>query len=257
MKFFTGKFLHRGKALESAPLWAMTTIEAGTMRFRWNETNGLRADFFSSVFKDSRTVVQPELIHSRTVYEVSSADDIFLKKGDGVLTSNAALVPSVTVADCMPIFLYDTSTGIFGVLHSGWKGTGIASRAVEMLAGRYGSKPEDICFVLGPHIHSCCYSVDEERALYFSRQFGSGCVAPLKENLFSLSLARANLFLLESMGVPADNILVSGECTCCFRENGKFKYGSFRRQTADIPPEVSLEERSLRFTVQAAFVFAQ
>ena len=58
-----------------------------------------------------------------------------------------------------------------------------------------------------------------------------------------MSLADANLFLLKKIGIPDGNVFVSKECTCCFKENGAFKYGSFRRQTSSLPQDLPLEEK--------------
>lgn len=255
MNFLKGKFFYRGKTLDDAPFWGMSVLASGNMRFRWNETNPVRDNFFSCICTENRKAAQPQLIHSKIIYEISSADEIYLKEGDGILTSNKSIVPAVTAADCMPIFVYDVNSGVFGTLHSGWKGTGIAAEAFYMLNKKYGSRPDDLCFVFGPHINSCCYFVDKTRAEYFSSNFGSGCVSFVGGNNYALSLLEANLYLLKSIGVPEENIFASKECTCCFKENGVFKYGSFRCQTLNLPSEMPLEERQRHFTVQAAFVF--
>lgn len=46
MSFLTGNFFYNGKPLSSAPLWGMSVLESGNMRFRWNETNSVRDNFF-------------------------------------------------------------------------------------------------------------------------------------------------------------------------------------------------------------------
>ena len=100
-------------------------------------------------------------------------------EGDGVITSCRSFAPCVTAADCMPVFLWDSGTGVFGICHSGWKGTGIAAEVVSLMSARFGAKPENICVILGPHIHDCCYTVDAERAAYFSREFSPDCCVPV------------------------------------------------------------------------------
>ena len=49
-----------------------------------------------------------------------------------MITKNPSLMPVVTVADCMPLYLYDSVSGVFGVVHSGWKGTGIIGEALNL-----------------------------------------------------------------------------------------------------------------------------
>ena len=115
------------------------------------------------------------------------------------------------------------------------------------------------CVAIGPHIHNCCYIVDSNRAEFFTDNFGNECVKPLEKNvhvdwkfsetckdrtLYRLSLAQANLFLLQKIGVKKENIFVHEDCTCCSK-NGF--YGSNRRETLE-------SGKSDNFTVQAAFI---
>ena len=204
-----------------------------------------------------------ELVHSKTVFAVDSIEELYGKQGDGIITTNRNLIPVITVADCMPIFLFEPESGVFGVLHSGWRGTGIVKEAIEKAEKVYGASREKFTVVMGPHIHSCCYTVDEERANYFRVNFGASCVTPVEneilgrtkinrisdEKLFSLSLADANLNLLRSMGVHENNIVVCRYCTCCNSE-----FGSFRRETFGLPADMSMDEKQKHFTVQAAWV---
>ena len=227
------------------PLWGMTMKAAGSMRFRWNETNPNRDRFLSELCGD-RQAVPLELIHSKIVYEAREAGDTFQKQGDAIITKNAALVPVVTVADCVPIYFYDAGTGAFGAAHSGWKGTGIAAEVVFAMRKNYGSDPRDILCAIGPHIHDCCYLVDGERAKYFADNFGSDCVQNNR-----LSLLRANLNVLAAAGVLEENIAAAKNCTAC-----DALFGSFRREAAGLP-DVPGQDKSRLFTTQAAFVIME
>lgn len=161
----------------SAPTCGMTLRSAGSMRFRWAETNPNRNEKLRLLCEKDRLIPVPvELIHSRIVYAVSSADETEQKQGDGIITQNPELLPVVTVADCVPIYLWDEKKQVFGIVHSGWKGTGIAVSAIELAAEKYGSSPDDFSVIIGPHIHSCCYIVNEERAEYFANNFTEECV---------------------------------------------------------------------------------
>ncbi len=264
-KFVTFPFYFDGKPLisdseEKHAKWGMSLLCAGTMRFRWNENNENRTNFFSEVFSDSHKIVPIELIHSKIIVEAKDKNSTQKLKADGIVTNKEDLVPAVTVADCVPIFLYDKETKSFGAFHSGWKGTGIAGEGVKKLCELYGAKKENICAAIGAHIGQCCYFVDEERAEYFSKNFGSKCVkkawnAP-KNFPFALSLTEANLFVLREAGIKEENIVVASDCTCCEKfSDGRNIFGSFRRQAAFLPPEVDTDTRSRSMTVQAAFTF--
>lgn len=271
-KFIFLPFYFDGKPLEDSddktfPHWGMTLLSAGTMRFRWNEENPNRKKIFDEILATNKHIVPIELIHSKIVVEAESENDTKNVKADGIITKNRDLIPAVTVADCVPIFLFDTKTQSFGAFHSGWKGTGIAGIGVQKMKEIFGSKPEDILAAIGPHIGKCCYCIDEERAEYFQKNFGEKCVSKIKDcqgesdndNFsrfpFSLSLTEANLFVLKNAGIKEENIVVATDCTCCTKfSNGKNVFGSFRRQAAFLPEEITKEEKSRRMTVQAAFV---
>jgi copper oxidase (laccase) domain-containing protein len=137
------------------------------------------------------------------------------------------------------VYLFDTESGAFGLLHSGWKGTGIALKALTLMGERWNTRAEAVAAVLGPCIGSCCYRVDEGRARAFEDAFGgpggayplgpvvirrpgnhSGPAAPF------LDLRAANARLLAGAGVR--NIAVCRDCT--FTD---LRLGSFRREGKD------------------------
>lgn len=253
-------FIKNGQIVENSPKCYLSLLNAGSMRFRWNEQNENRKAFIRTVQACSGKVFVPvELNHTKDVYVVNDFSDTYKKIGDGIVTKNHSLVPCVTVADCVPIYFYDNKTKVFGIVHSGWKGTGIIENALLLAQKEFGSCVKDFSIVIGPHIKNCCYIVNEERAIYFAENFGKECIVPLEDGgkcfcggrglavdwnngngkLYRLSLEKANLFVLEKLGVKKENIFVADDCTCC-----NTKFGSNRRQTALGEP----------FCVQIAFV---
>jgi YfiH family protein len=163
-----------------------------------------------------------------------------------MISRDPGVILSVTVADCMPVYLYDTGSGGFGLVHSGWRGTGIVLAALELMAGRWGARPQEVSAVLGPAIRGCCYRVDEGRARSFEAEFGGkGGAYPLGELIrrvrelpagdlsgseaetgayaWYIDLPAANARLLANAGVR--NIAVCEDCT--FTGSN---FGSFRRE---------------------------
>lgn len=255
--YITIPFIKNNIKLDNAPVCGMTVRSAGSMRFRWNEDNPIRKSVLNqlSVLYRGKVFVPVQLEHTHIVYDINSSSDSFGKIGDGLITTNKNLIPTITVADCVPIYLYDSVSGVFGIVHSGWKGTGIAVDAINLAVQNYGSKIEDFCVSIGPHIHDCCYIVNEERAKYFSDTFTPECVRELEEGtkvdwnngggkLYRLSLEKANLASLIQAGVPKENIYIHPDCTCCSKDGF---YGSNRRET-------KLNGLPDKFTVQAAFI---
>ncbi|MBP5520130.1 MAG: polyphenol oxidase family protein [Treponema sp.] len=253
-KFEFYKFRRNGKIVDDSPVCGLTLKAAGSMRFRWNEKNERR----DLVLNPLGTIVPLQLDHTHIVYNVKEAGDTKGKIGDGIITKNELLVPSVTVADCMPVYLYDSETGVFGIVHSGWKGTGIAVDAIKLAQKEYGARAENFLVILGPHIRECCYIVSQERADYFSKNFTPECIKPLESGvevswntgsgaLYRLSLEKANLAALKKAGVPDENIWIHPACTCCTQKDNTFIYGSNRRET-------TVAGQPDKFTVQAAFI---
>lgn len=247
----------RGKSYP-IPLWGMSLLAAGSMRFRWNEENPNRDAFLQRLAErfqtapalksDSKKIVSLELSHSKTVYDVKSGDETRGRQGDGMITRNENLIPVVTVADCVPIYFFDTERCAFGIVHSGWKGTGIIADAISLAKKNYGAEPKNVLVAIGAHIKECCYAVDEARAKFFADEFGERCVKKIEGAdgaKFMLSLERANLAVLEKIGVLEENIVVAKNCTCC-----ESAFGSFRKQAAPL----DIADKSRAFTVQAAFL---
>lgn len=83
---------------------------------------------------------------------------------DGHATSTAGILLTVTVADCVPIFLVDPVRRAIALLHSGWKGTaaGILRQGIELLEARAGSIRANIVMHCGVAICGDCYEVGGE-----------------------------------------------------------------------------------------------
>ena len=130
------------------------------------------------------------------------------KTGDGIITANPKYVPILTVADCVPIYFYEPKSCVFGVVHSGWKGTGIIQNAIELACKNYNLIPKDFLVAIGPHINDCCYKISQDRAEFFLQNYGCNSVINRNNELF-LSLTEANLFILEKIGINKNNIVVT------------------------------------------------
>ena len=165
-------------------------------------------------------------VHSRQVICIDAADGpgtggAGLVEADGMVTARDDLLLTVTVADCLPLILVDMATGAFGLVHSGWKGTGIVVEAIRLMGERFGTRARDLRVTIGPGIGPCCYTVPRDRADGFAASFGASSV--VGEERPRLDLRAANVTLLQRAGVR--DITVVRECTSCTPS-----LGSFRRQ---------------------------
>ncbi len=229
-----------GGGAGDCPRAILSTIDAGSLRYDREIPNPSRERFFRDLGIEENRILPLSLVHSRRVLLVKDeADALTLAAragassgADGILSADPRFIPSVTVADCMPIWLWVEDTHITGVLHSGWKGTGIIRTAVELLQTELGVQPGKIHAILGPAIGTCCYNVDEARARAFGEEFGTECVAR-KDDAWYMDLRKANEKLAGSLGLGSVRTL--SICTRCDPLMGSSRrqgQGAFTRMLA-------------------------
>jgi YfiH family protein len=217
--FASFPFMMEGEAAAGISC-GISSLFAGDMKF--SGQNQARLGLFGELGLDPANVYGLKQIHSRTVLKVDRHNPPAVC-ADGMVSNDRLITLSVTVADCLPVYLLDTSTGAFGLVHSGWKGTGIALEALRLMRETWRTRPEAVAAVLGPCIDSCCYNVDAQRAAFFEQQFGVQSVRKSSGGGFCLDLKAANIRLLTGAGVR--NIAVCNDCT--FTDE---RLGSFRRE---------------------------
>ena len=203
----------------------ITLAAAGDMGLSRGRTSPWRSEFTARHGIPPGRLYGLRQVHSRRVLlvENQTADEAATVEADGLVTRSPDAVLSVTVADCLPIFFADRRTGAFGIVHSGWRGTGIVREALGLMESRFGSLPDDIAAVIGPGIGACCYGVPEERAAWFASEYGPDTVLRDGHGSPRLDLRAANIGLLRDAGVR--EIRVIADCTSCSP-----RLGSFRRQ---------------------------
>lgn len=212
-------------ALPSAPAGLLAGISlraAGDLRLG----SAAREPFFRALGLPRESVFACRQVHSRRVLPLrgKTPGEAADAEADGLAADAAEGILSVTVADCLPIFVYDRRGGAFALLHSGWQGTGIVTEGVRVLCREYGAQTSTLVAVLGPGIGSCCYAVDPGRAELFERQFGGQAVRRPADGRTYLDLRAANAALLEEAGVR--EVYAVEECTACtgqlfsFRRDG-------------------------------------
>lgn len=200
----------------------LSPLAAGDMSLRTAEGNERRAAWLASL-GCRRPAASPNMAHTRRAFLCSPAGEPPAEEADGLVTGPDGPALVVTVADCMPILLYDPDSGAYAALHSGWKGTGIMAEGLRLLTERFGARPSRVAASLGPHIGSCCYAVDEARARAFAAEFGAASAELGEDGRYRLKLKEANLALAERLGLG--RVAVADDCTACSPS-----LGSYRRQ---------------------------
>ena len=156
-----------------------------------------------------------DLSNRAKIKQVHSNNILFVKKPgeygefDGILTNNHQLIPQISTADCIPLFIYDTVENLYGVIHCGWRGivSKIHTNAVALFLSKE-CKAKNIKIFTGPSIKTCCYEIGEEMI----HKFDTNCIN-IKNNSYYLDLSFQLSIDLISNGIKKSNITHSNVCT--------------------------------------------
>jgi purine-nucleoside/S-methyl-5'-thioadenosine phosphorylase / adenosine deaminase len=180
-----------------------------------------RKRFFESLNIPSESLAAPRQIHSNSI-RIADASGTY-DGCDGLIGEKKDLFIAISVADCVPVFLFDHETETFAGVHAGWRGSAshIGLNAVSVMQKSFSVNPSNITAFIGPAASACCYDVGSEVAERFQPEFlrseGNG--------KFYLDLKAVNRLDLIEAGVRPENIEVHPDCTICKSE----LYHSFRR----------------------------
>jgi YfiH family protein len=162
-------------------------------------------------------------VHADRVVVVGAADagrgsteeETIVEETDALVTDTLDLPLCVTVADCVPVVIFDPQRHVVGLAHAGWGGTvaRISSRTVGVMRDQFGSDPASMVAAIGPSIGPAGYEVGEDVIERATESFG----APVSEILTAadggkalFDLWSANRIDLEEAGLAAERIEVSG-----------------------------------------------
>jgi len=180
-----------------------------------------RKELFASLGFDLESVARVEQVHSDRFVRVESPGNY--AKADALVTSKPNIALAISIADCVPVLLFDKRQRIAAAVHAGWRGSAlnITSTTASYMLDEAGSRPGDMLAFVGPAAGVCCYEVGQDVASRFPAEFlePGGSVGKSM-----LDLKAANAAQLVAIGIPPDNIEVSEYCTIC---NSGFH--SFRR----------------------------
>jgi YfiH family protein len=177
------------------------------------------------------SIVAGDLVHGNAVAVVSKADAGKIFAGvDGIVVNARGIFLSVTVADCLPIFLYDAKSKALGLLHAGWRGLEdtIIYEGVRKMVTELESTAPDIHAAIGPGIGACHFEVRDDVVQKFSEYNNAALL--WREGKKYLDLKKIARHQLLHAGIPEKNIEMGDECTYCLSS----KYFSYRRDKPEV-----------------------
>lgn len=177
--------------------------------------------------KDTVSMFQ---VHGNTVATVAKNDSgRIIENCDGLITNDPNIYLSVSVADCIPLALYDPVTKSIGLLHAGWRGlnNGIIKKTVGLMAEKFSTNPGNLLCEIGPHICQRHYEIKKDVSELFSGY--PKAVKKVNGSIF-LNLSKiAKIQLLES-GLSLKNIKVDRKCTFENVSLPSYRRGDFKKR---------------------------
>ena len=165
-----------------------------------------RLRFFSALgIKEAQTVSSYQ-VHGDNI---KVADQPAQLEGyDALVTNKAGIFLTITIADCVPILIYDPVRQVVGAVHAGWRGTvaGIVAKTLQVMQAEYETLARDCQAFIGTCIDGNSYEVGLEVADHFSpnQKYWNE-----ERQKFFVDLKRANKDQLLSQGVLPEQIEIS------------------------------------------------
>lgn len=172
-------------------------------------------------------------VHGVRVVLAGRAPGGSIPTGDGLVSSEPGVMGTVTVADCVPVFVLDPVSACWGLLHAGWRGVAAAviKEGLRVMKETLEADLEKVGIYLGPSICASCYEVGPEVARVLAKVSKSG-VEKRSGNRNYANLRHLLAVQAASCGVPRENIFTSAYCTRCrndlfysFRAEGRRALG--------------------------------
>ena len=207
----------RSGGVSAEPLGLNLSFRVGDIRERVIENRKL---FFEELPVDPRSVAFPLQCHSTIVKSIDAPGEY--PECDALITSRTGLALAITIADCVPILLFDQGHHVTAAVHAGWRGSAgrILEKTLALMSDEYDVNPLDILAFIGPSAHSCCYDVGQEVA----EQFPAAFRTPGTDGKSFMALPEYNKQQLVDCGVPPGAVEIHPHCTICNNN-----YHSFRR----------------------------
>ncbi len=183
-----------------------------------------RQKFLAKIGLKTTNIISAKLDHGNRVTVVNENNlGQVIDKTDGLIVAQTGVFLAVTVADCLPVVIYQPAKQVIALLHVGWQGLakGIIKQAITQLEQKFGLEAADLSVLIGPGIGVCHYEVQPD---FLDNFIGVG-VSQKKQGEVFFDLKKTTQNQLLALGVTEEKITVSSVCTYCQAD----KYFSFRK----------------------------
>jgi YfiH family protein len=206
---------------------AMSLRQDGSMKIidddgTWRTNQENRRRFFDTLGINDQKIVSAGIAHGDHVQWVNNKVDGTAAEVDGLATDEKETYLTVTVADCIPVFLYEPLQKIIALSHAGWRGLmeGVLENTLRTIAAAGGDITR-LRIGMGPSIQWCHFQIGADILPVFARY--PHCIEE-RDGKFFVNLQQIIKEKLIANGVPEHHIQDDGQCTYCHP-----RFFSFRR----------------------------
>jgi hypothetical protein len=134
-----------------------TEAPVGEVMARWRRFRQAEPGFRA-------TILGFQIHQTRVLWHRDGSGWMIVDGVDGHATSTRGLLLTVSVADCIPVYLVVPNPPAIALLHAGWRGTasGILAAGLQVLHDGAGAEPSDVVMHCGIGICGECYEVGSE-----------------------------------------------------------------------------------------------
>jgi YfiH family protein len=192
---------------------------------------GNRQAFLEKCGVSPDDVVSADIVHRDNVHRATGADrGRIIAATDALITDVPGIFLSVTVADCLPVLIFDPKQRAIGLVHAGWRGLAnkIIPSTIAAMEQSFGCNPEDLAVAIGPHIGPCHFEVRDDTL----RELAAFLPAALRKADDKTFLDLSLIARQEILGAGVREKNMEADDTCTF-DHGK-EYFSNRHDKPEI-----------------------
>jgi len=170
--------------------------------------------FFKNIGITAQQITLAKQTHSSNILVTNVSGNF--ENYDAIITTHPNVFAAVSIADCVPVLLYDAKNNFCAAIHAGWRGTvdNITYKTINQLIA-LGSEAKNIYAFIGACIGENAFETDSDVANQFAPHL---VTINSSKSKFLINLKQANKEQLINAGVLAGNIEVSAYCTYTHNE---------------------------------------
>ncbi|TAE30217.1 MAG: peptidoglycan editing factor PgeF [Cytophagales bacterium] len=169
-----------------------------------------RERFFAALNVSPDRVATSHQVHGQEILTVTEPGQY--DGYDALMTNQPNLFVGVSIADCVPILVYDPKNKAVAAIHAGWKGTvaELVRLTLEAMQRTYQTNPRDCYAYVGTCIDEISFEVGPDVADLFAPEFKR--VDEFTQRTF-VNLRSANTRQLANFGIPTAQLAISSYST--------------------------------------------